>query len=92
MLSRLRSYYFTVFTVDKLGRRFIQFMGFICMTAFMAAIAGGYNHLLNPNTDDVMGLNNKQPNGRNGFVALYALCFFFVRPLPCYGLAVKSLR
>ena len=52
-------------------------MGFICMTAFMAAIAGGYNYLLNPNTDDVMGLNSKQPNARNGFVALYALCFFF---------------
>ena len=50
------------------------------MTAFMAAIAGGYNQLLIPNTDDAMGLNNKQPNGRNGFVALYALCFFFVRP------------
>ena len=47
------------------------------MTAFMAAIAGGYNHLLNPNTRDNMSLNNLQPNARNGFVALYALCFFF---------------
>ena len=43
----------------------------------MAAIAGGYNQLLQPNTDDAMGLNSKQPNGVNGFVALYALCFFF---------------
>ena len=75
--STIPGYYFTVFTVDKMGRKTIQFMGFLCMTAFMAAIAGGYNHLLNPNTDDFMKLNNKQPNGRNGFVALYALCFFF---------------
>ena len=75
--STIPGYYFTVFTVDKMGRKAIQFMGFICMTAFMAAIAGGYNHLLIPNTDDMMKLNSKQPNGRNGFVVLYALCFFF---------------
>ena len=60
-----------------MGRRNIQYMGFIFMTAFMAAIAGGYNHLLSPNSDDAMSMSDNQPNGRNGFVALYALCFFF---------------
>ena len=52
-------------------------MGFICMTAFMAAIAGGYNHLLSPNEADGMSMSSNQPTGRNGFVCLYALCFFF---------------
>ena len=75
--STIPGYYFTVFTVDFMGRLKIQYMGFAMMTAFMAAIAGGYNHLLLPNTQDGMGLNNMQPNGRNGFVTLYALCFFF---------------
>ena len=75
--STIPGYYFTVFTVDFMGRLKIQYMGFAMMTAFMAAIAGGFNHLLLPNTNDGMGLNNMQPNGRNGFVTLYALCFFF---------------
>ena len=75
--STIPGYYFTVFTVDFMGRLKIQYMGFAMMTAFMAAIAGGYNHLLIPNTNDGAGLNNLQPAGRNGFVTMYALCFFF---------------
>ena len=36
--STIPGYYFTVFTVDKMGRRVIQYMGFICMTAFVRAL------------------------------------------------------
>jgi len=75
--STIPGYYFTVFTVDFMGRLKIQYMGFALMTTFMAAISGAYDHLLIPNTDDGMGLNSLQPTGRNGFVVMYALCFFF---------------
>ena len=75
--STIPGYYFTVFTVDFMGRLKIQYMGFALMTTFMAAISGAYDNLLIPNTDDGMGLNSLQPTGRNGFVVMYALCFFF---------------
>lgn len=77
LASTIPGYYATVFTVDFLGRIKIQYFGFAMMTCFMAAIAGGYNGLLNPNNDDASKLNDLQPDRRNGFVAMYALAFFF---------------
>ena len=75
--STIPGYWFTVFTVDFLGRRNIQFMGFVMMTAFMAANAGGYHYLLNPNNPHNQGLSNDQPGKKNGWIVMYALCFFF---------------
>jgi len=75
--STIPGYWATVFTVDYLGRRNIQFIGFIAMTAFMAALAGAYKHLLDPNNADNTDLNPNQPNRKNGWIAMYALCFFF---------------
>ena len=38
-------YWVTVFTIDRLGRKTIQLMGFAMMTIFLAALAGGYDEL-----------------------------------------------
>ena len=75
--STIPGYWFTVFTVDTLGRKFIQLMGFVMMTAFMGALAGTFNILLDPNTPSGAYLNPNQPNATNGWIAMYALCFFF---------------
>ena len=68
--STIPGYWATVFTVDYLGRRTIQLMGFIFMTAFMGALAGGYHHLLNPNNPHNQGLSNDQPGNKNGWIAM----------------------
>lgn len=60
--STVPGYYFTVFTVDIIGRWWIQVGGFFFMTLFMGILAGDYNNLK----------TKKGP-----FVALYSLCFFF---------------
>ena len=75
--STIPGYWFTVFTVDTLGRKFIQLMGFIMMTLFMGALAGTYTQLLDPNTPSGVYLSVLQPDATNGWITMYALCFFF---------------
>jgi PHS family inorganic phosphate transporter-like MFS transporter len=75
--STIPGYWATVFFVDSLGRKFIQFMGFIVMTALMAAMAGSYRQLLNPNNSTDTALSDRQPVATNGWIAMYAFCFFF---------------
>jgi PHS family inorganic phosphate transporter-like MFS transporter len=61
--STVPGYWFTVFTIDIIGRWWIQFGGFFFMTLFMAILAGDYDNLKN--------------NNHAAFVALYSLTFFF---------------
>ena len=61
--STIPGYWFTVFTVDRLGRWWIQMMGFFFMTLWMGVLVASYDKLLMKNV--------------NGFVVLYALTFFF---------------
>jgi PHS family inorganic phosphate transporter-like MFS transporter len=75
--STIPGYWFTVFFVDWWGRKPIQIMGFVLMTAFMAALAGSERHLLNPNNHTNTALSNLQPTAGNGWITMYALCFFF---------------
>jgi len=75
--STIPGYYATVFTVDWLGRKNIQLFGFVLMTALMAALCGGYFHLLNPNEPHNTGASHLQPSKKNGWIAMYAFCFFF---------------
>ncbi|MHB1952273.1 MAG: MFS transporter [Sulfobacillus sp.] len=63
LVSTVPGYWFTVFTVDRLGRLPIQYGGFILMTLFMGLLSGLY-----------ATLKGSQPLG---FAALYALTFFF---------------
>jgi len=64
--STVPGYWFTVFTIDHLGRKPIQFGGFLLMTIFMASLSGWYIPL--------------RDSHQAGFVTMYALTFFFVRP------------
>jgi PHS family inorganic phosphate transporter-like MFS transporter len=61
--STVPGYWFTVFTIDKLGRKPIQFGGFVLMTIFMAALSAWYEPL--------------RDRHQAGFVTMYALTFFF---------------
>ncbi|KJE93083.1 phosphate transporter [Capsaspora owczarzaki ATCC 30864] len=63
LFSTVPGYWVTVFTVEKLGRWWIQLGGFTIMTLCMAILAGDYDNL--------------KANNVTAFVALYALCFFF---------------
>jgi PHS family inorganic phosphate transporter-like MFS transporter len=76
--SIIPGYWATVFTVDYLGRWFIQMMGFTMTTALMVALCTTYFDLLNPNTPSDKYLSDLQPNARNGWIAMYSLCFFFM--------------
>ncbi|XP_030533890.1 probable inorganic phosphate transporter 1-3 [Rhodamnia argentea] len=64
LCSTVPGYWFTVATIDHLGRFFIQMMGFAMMSIFMFAIAIPYHHWTLP------------PN-RIGFVVMYSFTFFF---------------
>ncbi|KAL6839729.1 hypothetical protein ACP4OV_030417 [Aristida adscensionis] len=57
-------YWFTVFLIDVAGRFAIQLAGFFFMTAFMLGLAVPYRHWTTP-------------GHHAGFVAMYALTFFF---------------
>ena len=61
--STIPGYWFTVFTVDYIGRWWIGMGGFFMMTLWMAILAGDYPDLVQNNV--------------NGFVVMYALTFFF---------------
>ncbi|KAH7690382.1 Phosphate permease protein [Dioscorea alata] len=57
-------YWFTVALIDRIGRFKIQLMGFAMMTVFMLALAIPYHHWTTA-------------GNHFGFVAMYALTFFF---------------
>jgi PHS family inorganic phosphate transporter-like MFS transporter len=63
LASTVPGYFMTVFTIEKMGRIKIQYMGFFMMTLFMGIIAGDYKYFRDYNI--------------NAFICLYALCFFF---------------
>ncbi|GLJ22736.1 hypothetical protein SUGI_0428370 [Cryptomeria japonica] len=63
LCGTLPGYVFTIFLIDRLGRRVIQFVGFFFMSAFLFALAIRYKHWVKEST--------------GGFVAIYSLTFFF---------------
>ncbi|KAL1561737.1 Low affinity inorganic phosphate transporter 1 [Salvia divinorum] len=64
LCSTVPGYWFTVFFIDRIGRFFIQIMGFTMMTIFMFALAIPYDHWTHR-------------DNRIGFVIMYSLTFFF---------------
>jgi PHS family inorganic phosphate transporter-like MFS transporter len=62
-LGSVPGYYLTVFTVEKMGRRTIQIMGFAMCTILFAILGGLYHQLL----------NSSMP----GFIAIFTLCQLF---------------
>jgi PHS family inorganic phosphate transporter-like MFS transporter len=63
LCSTVPGYWVTVLLIDRIGRFKIQLQGFFFRTVFMLALTIPYDHLKNHNT--------------GGFLALYALTFFF---------------
>ncbi|KAF7850619.1 hypothetical protein BT93_L5194 [Corymbia citriodora subsp. variegata] len=63
LCSTVPGYWFTVATIDHLGRFFIQMMGFGMMSIFMFAIAIPYHHW--------------KEHSKIGFVVMYSFTFFF---------------
>jgi len=63
LFSSVPGYWFTVFTIEYLGRRLIQGLGFFFMTFFMSLVCLLYDKLLNSSI--------------YLFLFLYALLFFF---------------
>ncbi|KAI6672427.1 hypothetical protein NL676_000333 [Syzygium grande] len=64
LLGTFPGYWFTVFFIEKIGRYYIQLIGFFMMSVFMFIIGINYADLRKP-------ANNKT------FAILYALTFFF---------------
>ncbi|EKX43011.1 hypothetical protein GUITHDRAFT_158082 [Guillardia theta CCMP2712] len=62
LASIIPGYWFTVATIEIMGRTKIQYMGFFFMTLFMGILAGLYDQL---------------KGEVSNFIALYALTFFF---------------
>ncbi|KAL6208262.1 hypothetical protein ACLB2K_019213 [Fragaria x ananassa] len=57
-------YWATVFLIDRIGRFYIQLMGFFFMTCFMFVLGFGYHHWT-------------MPANNIGFIVIYGLTFFF---------------
>lgn len=75
LCSTVPGYWFTVFTIDYLGRFTIQLMGFAMMTAFMFGLSIPYDKLRGqPCTTDSTGYCNGH---HLTFIVLYAFTFFF---------------
>lgn len=64
LCSTVPGYWFTVALIDRIGRFYIQLMGFFFMTVFMFALALPYEHWTHR-------------DNRIGFVVMYSLTFFF---------------
>ncbi|GLJ22740.1 hypothetical protein SUGI_0428420 [Cryptomeria japonica] len=59
----LPGYVFTIFLVDRIGRRIIQLVGFFFMSVFLFALAFAFKHWVN--------------ESKGGFIAIHSLIFFF---------------
>lgn len=64
LLGTFPGYWFTVFFIEKIGRFYIQLVGFFMMSLFMLIIGVKYDYL-------------KLPEHKLYFAALYGLTFFF---------------
>ena len=85
--SIIPGYYVTVLTVDLIGRKLLQFLGFVLYALFLAGLAGGRNVLLNPNNRSQYDLTFDGQNSSNmsyynnvksnGYIAIFVFAFFF---------------
>lgn len=85
--SLIPGYYAVVLTVDLIGRKLLQFLGFILFAIFLAAIAAGRNVLLEPNNASQydtssagQALSNMKHGHtvlQNGWIVLFILAYFF---------------
>ena len=71
-------YYVSVATIDKMGRKVTQFMGFVMMAVWCSACAGSFDKLLPPNNDKLMdGTDPVWRSEATGWCVMFACTFFF---------------
>ena len=85
--SLIPGYYVVALTSDLIGRKLIQFLGFIFFAVFLSAIAAGRNVLLQPNNKSQYDMSAEGQSGSNmsllhtiksnGWIVLFILTFFF---------------
>jgi Sugar (and other) transporter len=85
--SLIPGYYVVALTSDLIGRKLIQFLGFVLFAIFLSAIAAGRNVLLQPNNNsqyDMSAAGQSSTNmsvyhviKSNGWIVLFILTFFF---------------
>ncbi|KAK9928469.1 hypothetical protein M0R45_025602 [Rubus argutus] len=74
--STIPGYWFTVYFIDRIGRRKIQMMGFFMMAIVYFSTGIPYKHWAKHT--DAAGFSSKKDKHRDeGFVVLYGLTFFF---------------
>lgn len=85
--SLIPGYYAVVLTVDLIGRKLLQFLGFVLFGIFLAALAGSRRTLLQPNNasqydmsmagQNYTGMRTNHLVRSNGWIVLFILTFFF---------------
>jgi hypothetical protein len=78
LVPLIPGYYFTAFTIDMLGHRSLQWLGFVLTAAFLAACSGSHDFLLDPNYANDGGLRSYWITAKGGWLFMYALTFFFM--------------
>lgn len=63
LVALIPGFYVTVLTVDVIGRKIIQFFGFILMAVWCSSCAGSYNFLTYPNKNKDAHTNTDGPKG-----------------------------
>jgi hypothetical protein len=71
LVALIPGYYMTVMSVDVLGRKLMQFFGFLMIAVWCSASAGSFDILTNPNEPDGSDHVN-----RNGTVRLFFISVF----------------
>ena len=66
LVALIPGYFFSVLSVDIVGRKLLQFIGFMMMAIWCAACSGSYTYLTNPN--DTTGSYSMNANGTKRWV------------------------
>lgn len=85
--SLIPGYYTVALTSDIIGRKLVQFLGFVLFAIFLSAISAGRNVLLQPNNNSQYDMSAAGQSHSsmsqlhsiksNGWIVLFILTFFF---------------
>mmetsp|Transcript_2448 Transcript_2448/g.2556 ORF Transcript_2448/g.2556 Transcript_2448/m.2556 type:complete len:767 (+) Transcript_2448:215-2515(+) len=82
LVALIPGFYVTVLTVDVMGRKIIQFFGFIVMAIWCSSCSGSYRFLTHPNKnmDEKVNMDGPKSNylvQASGWMVMFGLTFFF---------------
>lgn len=69
LVALIPGYFFAVMSVDIVGRKLLQFSGFVIMAVWCAACSGSYTYLTNPNDTD--GSYSMNANGTRRWMSSF---------------------